>query len=74
MKENKIKLWDNLFVQKYSVKHILRASTMVAQQVKTLANNPDDMSSSPGTQMVEEENYLLQVVVLPPYAHYGIYA
>lgn len=60
MKEKKRKLWVNLFVQKYSVKHTLKANTMVAQQVKTLANNPDDMSSSPGTQMVvEEENYLL---------------
>lgn len=38
----------------------------MAQQIKTLAANPDDLSSIPGTHIVEEESQPSQAVLWPP--------
>lgn len=35
----------------------------MGQLVKLLADNPDDLNSIPGTHIVEEKNWLLQVEV-----------
>lgn len=39
----------------------------MAQQVKAAVTSPDDLSSIPGTHMVDEKNWLLWVVLWPPH-------
>lgn len=39
----------------------------MAQQVKAAVTSPDDLSSIPGTHMVNAKNWLLRVVLWPPH-------
>lgn len=41
----------------------------MAQQIKTLADKPGGLSSVPGTQEVEGENWPLQVVLRLPHIY-----
>jgi hypothetical protein len=45
----------------------------MAQLLKVLAAKPDDLSSIPGTHVVEGKSRRPQVVLWPPQVHYGIH-